>query len=114
MQTSSNSLFEYAAKNSLTIHPGKCKLLIFSRTKVSGPINTIKFRDKHAEVVDSAKCLGVVIDSKLSWEAHLQSQCKALSLKLKKLYQIRSMPSIILETIYTRGILPSVTYGILI
>ena len=70
----------------LTIHPGKCKLLIISRTSFTGPLNTIKITNEDVKVVDSAKCLGITIDSKLSWETHIQALCKSLSSKLKKLY----------------------------
>ena len=46
MQVTANNLYQYACKNSLTIHPGKCKLLIISRESFVGPLNTIKINNE--------------------------------------------------------------------
>ena len=38
LQEIANNLFDYASRNSLTIHPGKCQLMIISRTNFIGPL----------------------------------------------------------------------------
>ena len=64
--------------------------------------------------VQSTKCLGVIIDQHLNWEAHISDTCKNFFAKVKKLYSMRAMSKTTLNTIYFQGILPSAIYGILI
>ena len=91
----------------LTIHPDKCKIVIISCDRFVSPLVTIN--NKQIEVVKSSKCLGLTIDSKLT-----KLISKFFSGKLKSLYYMRSFSTKTLATIYNRGILPSVLYGILI
>ena len=55
-------------------------------------------------------CLGVIIDSKLSWQPQVDSICKSLSRKVKHLKRLRLLPKKVLETIYFSSIVPSATY----
>ena len=61
-----------------------------------------------------ASCLGVVIDSKLSWQPQITAVCKAFSQKVNYLKQMSLLPKKVLEAIYFRNIVPSATYGILV
>ena len=114
LQISACQLESYAKRNSLTIHPDKCKILVMSRNRFIGPYKNITLCGKSVEIVSSTKCLGITIDEKLEWEEHVRKITKSFSTKLKKLYQMRGMPLPTLSTIYFQGILPSVIYGILI
>ena len=91
MKNTAEKLDKYAAKNSLTIHPKKCKIIIISRKKFIGPLPQVSISGKHIEVVNKCKCLGNTIDQNLSWETHTSNICKSLSAKIKKLYNMRSM-----------------------
>ena len=62
----------------------------------------------------SALCLGVVIDSRLSWQPQITAVCKSFSRKVKNLTQLRVLPRRVLEAIYFRTIVPSVTYFVLV
>ena len=105
----------YSIRNSLTIHPGKCKVLILSKNPFIGPLqNIIKVNGKSVECVQSTKCLGVIIHHQLSWGDHISETCKNFHAKIKKLYHMRAMSKETLSTIYFQGILPSAIYGILI
>ena len=104
----------YARKNSLTIHPGKCKILVISKQKFVGPLKAINIYNKPVEVVHSTKCLGVTIDRNLSWEPHISNVCKKFNAKVKKLFKLRIMSTNVLNTIYFQGILPAALYSILI
>ena len=105
----------YSIRNSLTIHPGKCKVLILSKNPFIGPLqNIIKVDGKSVECVQSTKCLGVIIDHQLSWGDHISETCKNFHAKIKKLYHMRAMSKETLSTIYFQGILPSAIYRILI
>ena len=59
-------------------------------------------------------CLGVVIDSKLSWQPQITAVCKTFGQKVKYLKRLRVLPKKVLEAIYFRSIVPSATYGILV
>ena len=52
------------------------------------------------------------MDNRLKWPTHIKTTCKKFSQKLKQLKQMKSLSPQVLEAIYFKGILPSVTYGI--
>ena len=84
LQITTDNLSEYTSRNSLTIHPGKCELLIISRNNFFGPVNTVRINNVCVKVVDNSKSIGLIIDSKLSWNTHVQAQSKSFFVKLKK------------------------------
>ena len=105
---------DYSKRNSLTIHPGKCKILVISKKPFIGPLKAVKLNGKVVECVPNAECLGLTIDQHLNWEAHISELCQKFYAKIKKLYTMRAMAKTTLLTIYFQGILPSVLYAILI
>ena len=114
IQKSAIQIENYTKRNSLSIHPDKCEIIILSKKKFVGPLVDIKLAGKSVRVVDSSKCLGITIDNDLRWDLHTRNICKSFSQKVKKLFQMRQMPKSTLSTIYLQGILPSVLYGIVI
>ena len=114
IQSTATNVHNYSNKNSLTIHPEKCHLMILTRDKFIGPLKEIKLDNKPITVVNDCKCLGVTIDKDLNCVSHISNVCKAFSAKVKKLYNIRSMSQGTLKTIYFQRILPSALYGIII
>ena len=62
--------------------------------------------------VTKSTSLGVQIDNKLTWSPHIKTLCKRFSARLKKLKHLKGLNENILETIYFKGILPSITYSI--
>ena len=66
------------------------------------------------EFRSSCKCLGVTIDSNLSWQEHTKSLSKSFNKKIAVLRRMKFLPSSILQTIYFRTVLLSVLYGILV
>ena len=114
LQENMTHLENYAAKNSLTIHPDKCEILILSKNKFIGPLPKLNLDGKKVNIVESSKCVGVTIDKNLNWNIHVRNIAKSFSSKVKKMYQLRMMPKSTLSSIYFQGILPSALYGILI
>ena len=114
LSTSANQIETYTKRNSVTIHPEKCEILILSRKKFIGPLRNVEIGGRNIEIVKSSKCLGVILDKELKWTEHVTTACKRFSQKVKKLYQMRSMPKTTLLSIYNQGILPSVLYAIVI
>ena len=62
--------------------------------------------------VSKATCLGIHIDNKLSWSPHVKSLRKRFSARVKKLKQLKGLDNRILESIYFKGIIPSITCSI--
>ena len=112
LQRNAAKIQNYASKNSLTIHNDKCEVIIISKQRFIGPLPKIEINGKDIAVVQSSKCLGIAIDQDLSWETHVEIISKNFSGKIKKLFQMRSIPKTTLLAIYHQGILPSVLYGI--
>ena len=52
------------------------------------------------------------IDNQLDWGHHIKDLKTSMAKKVKQLQRFKSLPSPILESIYYKGILPSVTYSI--
>ena len=104
----------WCRNNKLTIHSGKSEVMVLNRNSFSGPLKTVTLGDKFLSYVNSSVCLGVVIDSKLSWQPQITAVCKNFTRKVKNLKRLRVLPRKVLEAIYFRSIVPSVTHGVLV
>jgi len=71
----------YAKRNSLTIHPDKCEIIVLSKHRFVGPLAKVELGGKIIEIVHSSKCLGLTIDQNLTWETHIQNISKGFSQK---------------------------------
>ena len=78
-------------------------------TAFVAPLKPVTLGDMILSHVYSSVCLGVAIASKLSWKPQITAVCKNFSRKVKNLKRLR-----VLEAIYFRSIVPSVTYGVLV
>lgn len=79
--------------NSMTIYPAKTELMLLSESSFTGaPLgpNKLNFLTK-------STCLGVQLDTKLSWSPHIKSLCKSFSARLKKLQHLKGFDYRILE-----------------
>ena len=103
---------EWCKQNCLTIHPDKTEVMIISRGPIIGPLKSIKLKEHIIRYVSESECLGMTVDNRLRWNSHITKASSNLSKKVKQLKRMKSLPANILETIYFRGILQSVTYGI--
>ena len=94
----------------LTIHSGKSEVMVLNRNSFCGPLKPVTLGHKILSYVYSSVCLGEVIDSKLSWQPQITAVCKSFSRKVKNLKRLRVLPRRVLEAIYFRSIVPSVTF----
>ena len=102
-------------RNKLTIHSGKSEVTVLNRNSFCGPLKPVILGDRILSYVNSSVCLGVVIDSRLSWQPQITAVCtKSFSRKVKNLTQLRVLPRRVLEAIYFRSIVPRVTDGLLV
>ena len=96
----------------MTIHPAKTELMLLSKSKFIGPLQKICLGPNELSFVSKATCLGIHIDNKLSWSQHVKSLSKRFSARVKKLKHLQGLDNHILESIYFKGIIPSITYSI--
>lgn len=92
LQSDLRKFDSYASRNSLTLHPDKCEVIIISKKKFIGPLPKLEVQGSDINIVKSSKCLGITIDEKLSWERHIENVCRSFRIKIKKLYRMRNMP----------------------
>ena len=102
----------WSVKNQLTIHPIKTEAMILRKTSFVGPITPLYFNTGHIDLVNYTTCLGVKIDNKLTWSVHTDSVKKRFTQKVGALKRLKILPKKVLEEIYFKTIIPSVTYGI--
>ena len=100
--------------NKLAIHSGKSGVMVLNRNSFCGSLKPVTLGDKIFSYVNSSVYLGVVIDSKLSWQPQITAVCKSFSRKVKHLKRLRVLPKKVLEAFYFRSIVPGVTYGMLV
>ena len=88
--------------------------MVLNRNSFCGPLKPVTLRGKIFSYANSSVCLGVVMDSKLSWQPQIITAYKSFSRKVIHLKQLRVPPRKVLEAIYFRSIAPGITYGILV
>jgi ribonuclease HI len=71
MQTACNDVERWCEEQNLSVNPKKTNFIIFTRKrKLEGLRNPILFGER-LELVDQVKYLGVILDTKLTWNNHL-------------------------------------------
>ena len=105
---------EWCITNAMVLHPVKCEAMLLHRSVFIGPMQALTINNVVIKVVKSTRCLGIVIDNKLSWTPHLKETIKSFAKKLNLLKSLKFLPTNSLEQFYFKVILPSITYGILV
>ena len=79
-----------------------------------GPIASVFLGDSCIKWVTKARVLGLTVDHKLTWDAHLMDVKKSFANKLDLLKRSRFLPKSVLRDFYFKVILPSVKYGLVL
>ena len=106
-------LYTWCIINKLTPHPKKSKVLLISRSFV-GPLPPVIVDKPTIKWVTQTRLLGITVDNKLTWLTHMLEVRKSFVTKLNLLKRSRFLPSDLLLTFYSKVILPSVTYGLIV
>lgn len=101
-------------KNHLTVHTGKTVAMLISLHAFVGPMRPLMFGDSYIYFHTKSTCLGVEIDNKLNWKPQVKALHVKFGGKLKFLKRFKGLPSSVLEEIYFKGVVPSITYCIAI
>ena len=102
----------WCKKNRLIVHTGKTEAMIITKHPFNRPLQPIVFAGNFIKVVKQSDCLEIKIDIRLCWKPHITASCKKFCSKLKFIRRIKGLPAKILEQIYYKGIIPSITYCI--
>ena len=105
-----HQLITWSKFTSMFIHPVKSEVMLISKTPFIGPIRLIIIDNKPINCVSSSPW--VEIDNKLNWSPHIKMGTSNFNAKISKLKQMKTFNRSTLESIYFKGILPSVTYCI--
>ena len=80
---------QWSLDNRVQLNSEKCKELRISFTKKQSEVHPILVNGNQLEVVRSAKLLGVIITSDLSWNEHINETVKKASKRLYFLVQLK-------------------------
>ena len=95
----------------MEFHPGKCQLLRVTN-KIKPIISTYTIHDTPLSVTDSAKYLGVVIDSKLQWKTQYSDTIKKCNSTLAFLKRnLSRAPEFVKKKCYTTLDRPKLEYA---
>ena len=79
-----------------------------------GPIAPVFLGDSCIKLVTKARVLGLTVDRKLTWDAHLIDVKKSFANKLDLLKRSRFLPKSVLRDFCFKVILRSVKYGLVL
>ena len=108
------SLHQWLSVNRLSLNIGKTNFVIFHPyNKPVKEFITIKINKKAIKEEKYVKYLGILIDSTLSFNFHIDNICKKISRAIGVMYKIRYyVNSSILKNLYYALIYPHILYGI--
>jgi len=109
-----NDFKVWYCKNHLTVHTGKTVTMLISSHAFVGPMRPLMFGDSYIYFHTKSTCLGVEIDYKLNWKPQVKALHIKFGGKLKFLKKLKGLPSSVLQEIYFKEIVPSITYCIAI
>ena len=112
MNTELEKVFVWLASNKLTLNIKKSKFMLVTN-KLNIPDFCVKINDSPLEICKSYKYLGVVIDDKLKWDAHIKYISTKISKACGALPRLKNNTDIeILKNVYHALIHSYLRYGI--
>ena len=105
-------LYDWCCLKRVIPHPSKTEYTILMRGQFVGPLQAVSLGNSVVTQVKSTRCLGVEIDSDLTWNDHVKELIKSFLQKLNLLRSLYFLPTTARADFYFKVILPSVTYGL--
>jgi len=108
-----NLVNNYATTNGLCINPSKSKCLIISRKRsLLTPVPDIAIGNQRIEIVNNAKNLGVIFNSNLSWDTHINYAIGRVYALLRPLWSTQSFTPLYIRSLIAKTcLLPTLLYG---
>ena len=111
LQKDLNTLQLWETKWKMEFHPGKCQYLRITN-KLKPIISEYKVHGTPISKTDSAKYLGVIIDSNLSWSYHYQDLVKKCNSTLAFIRRnLQNCPQFVKKKCYTTLVRPKLDYA---
>ena len=111
--TELSKIEQWMASNKLTINHSKTKFMIVSKKGKNAAIN-LQFNKRQIEQVKSIKYLGIMIDSKLTWDVHIKNLESTLSTASGIISKLRYLVDFdCLKSYYFAKVYSCLQYGIL-
>ena len=114
VNTELSKVCTWFAANKLTINQNKCNYMIFYNSpRPPEHYNSVVIRLNNHTLprVESAKFLGTILDSKLSWKQHINALESKIAQNTGLIYRLSMfLPERILRTLYCSLILPYLSY----
>ena len=107
-------LYEWLCANRLSLNAGKTEFIIF-RPPRQNASERVTLTLHHLKLFESPKIkyLGLILDNKLDWKAHIAEVSKKLSYAVGLLYKIRSFcPQPVLRSLYFSLFNSHLSYGL--
>ncbi|KAI8484044.1 hypothetical protein Bbelb_381620 [Branchiostoma belcheri] len=113
LQHDLNELDKWTNESFMKLHPNKCKVVHFHFTKIPPPLPALQIDGHTLQSVNSAKLLGVWIQSDLKWNTHVTHMIKQGSKRLFLLRRLKqfSLPIDDMVVVYTTYIRPVLEYA---
>ena len=73
-QAGINKIEKWCRGHKLSVNPGKTEMVLFTHKRKVDKFKPIRLFGKELSRSDQVKYLGVILDSKLTWKAHLESK----------------------------------------
>ena len=104
------NVLNWLAANKLIINIKKTHLMLFTNRKRPQTIS-IKLKGETISEINETKFLGVMIDSKLNWQAHLDHISNKISKTVSMIRFLKyTFPKVMLKTLYLTLIYPYIAY----
>ena len=101
--------------NKLVLNSMKTKYMLFHKHNKVVPTLELKINDSSIDQVSTFNCLGLHINSQLTWQTHIDEISKKISRVIDLIYKLQYiLPQKILLTLYNTLILPQINYCILL
>jgi hypothetical protein len=77
LQNACNAIIEWGAARCLTFSDQKSEAILFSRKRSADSTLNVSINNTPIRTLEQVKCLGVILDRKLSWHPHIDAKCLA-------------------------------------
>lgn len=86
-----NNIVRYTSDNSLSLHDRKTKMLLLGSRSHLSLMSNFNVTVSGVTIVpcDRLKCVGLTIDSRLSWRYHIDDMAKRAYFRIRSLYTVR-------------------------
>lgn len=108
-----NNIHKWASQNGLCLNPQKSKCLLIHKKTVTPLIeDDIVIDNKKIDIVQTARNLGLVFNSNLTWSNHINTLVGQIYVKLRTLWSVQYFTPLNVRILLAKAyLIPSLTYG---